>query len=79
MIEWLKEHAGRISRLLIIMTVIIWTAWAIVAAVLGGPLDTISAHVRDYATQYTLIAFGIGFVAGHWIWPQGPAVRRDDL
>jgi hypothetical protein len=68
---------GRITRIFISVSVFLWILWASLAVLLGGQMDSISAHVRDYCSMYPLIPFGMGVVVGHWFWSMGPAVRRD--
>jgi hypothetical protein len=73
-----RTMIGRITRILIVACVSALAAWTSIAVVIGGPLDSVSAHVRDYSAQYPFIPFALGFVAGHWLWGMGPAVRRDE-
>lgn len=68
---------GKITRAVISISIVLLSAWATLAAILGRPGDTISEHVRDYAAQYPLIAVAAGVLLGHWFWPQSPAQPRD--
>lgn len=68
---------GLISRIVITVSIVVLAGWATVAAIWGGPGDTISEHVRDYATQYPLILVAAGVLIGHWWWNMPPPVRRE--
>lgn len=69
---------GRVTRIVLTVAIVALAAWATVAAVLGGPGDTISEYVRDYASAYPIIPFAGGVLVGHWWWSMGPAVRRSE-
>lgn len=68
---------GKITRLVVSVSIAAWVIWASLAVLLGGELDSISATVRDYSSQYPVIPWAVGFVMGHWWWPMRPAVKRD--
>jgi hypothetical protein len=67
---------GRITRWVLSVSIVGLAAWATVAAIWGADGDSISAHVRDYAAGYPLVAVGLGVLVGHWIWPMSPAALR---
>ena len=60
---------GRISRIVIVSAVVVLAGWAVVAAVWGGPGESISSHVRDYSHLYPAIPFALGVLLGHWLGP----------
>ena len=70
---------GRVTRLIILVCLTALIGWTSVAAAIGGPLDTVSAHVRDYMAQYPVLVFIIGALFGHWGFSMTPAVKRDGL
>jgi hypothetical protein len=70
---------GRATRIILSVVIVGLSLWATVAALWGGPGDTISEHVRDYAAQYPVLAVALGVLVGHWAWPMTPAQPRDHL
>jgi hypothetical protein len=68
---------GKITRIVITVAILVLAVWASIAALFGGAGDSISAHVRDYCSQYPILAVAAGVLIGHWFWGMGPAVRRD--
>lgn len=44
-------------------------AWDILAYVIGGTRSTISVIVHDWASDYLIIPFALGVLAGHVLWP----------
>jgi peptidoglycan/LPS O-acetylase OafA/YrhL len=70
---------GRITRALLTVVALVLVLWASIAALWGGPGDTISETLRDYGAAYPIIPFAAGVVAGHWWWVMRPAVPRDHL
>ncbi len=67
---------GLVTKWVIGVSVFALCAWTSLAVVWGGPGDSVSAHVRDYAAQFPLIPFAMGVVVGHWCWPMGPPKPR---
>lgn len=69
---------GKVTRIVLSVVIVGLAAWASVAAAVGGELDTVSAHVRDYGHKFPLVPFAAGVLVGHWFWPMGPARKRDE-
>jgi len=60
---------GRVTRVVLLVVVIGLALWATVAALVGGPQDTVSAHIRDYCERFPLLPLSLGVLLGHWFWP----------
>ncbi len=69
-------NLGLVTKWLICIAVFSLLVWTSIAVVWGGAGDSVSAHVRDYCAQYPFLPFLLGFVFGHFLWAQKPAVKR---
>ena len=70
-----KELGGRMSayrsitKWLIIVTVVVWIAWDVVAYLAGGVDSTISVVILLWSREAPIIPFLTGVVCGHLFWP----------
>jgi len=67
MMTW--SSTPKIILLVFIVTVLVWD---VVANVAGHPEATISASLLQMATEHPVVAFALGFLIGHAIWPNKP-------
>lgn len=62
------------------VVVLLTCAWVFVYDVYAsfwlGPDATVSAVIQDWAMRFPALAFVIGFVIGHLLWPTRPPVPR---
>jgi peptidoglycan/LPS O-acetylase OafA/YrhL len=68
---------GHVTRILLVVVILALAGWASVVSIFGQPLDTVSAHIRDYSAAAPILPFALGVLVGHWLWPQGPPVKRN--
>ena len=64
MMSW--TSTPKIILLLFIVSILVWD---VVANVAGHPEATVSASLLQMATEHPVVAFVLGFLIGHAIWP----------
>lgn len=58
-----------LTQYLVISNVLALVLYTAAARVFGGNEATVSYVVAEAARKWPVVAAGIGFVAGHWLWP----------
>lgn len=72
---------ARPTRAVVLGTILGWLAYDVYAAARWGARGTLSYTIWYWAAEQPLVAFGLGLVVGHLLWPQtrpggvGPARR----
>jgi uncharacterized integral membrane protein len=61
-------NGRQMTTLILVATVVFLAAWSAFAAYRWGEAASVSAIVTHYAKRWPALAFGLGFVAGHWLW-----------
>ena len=64
MISW-----SRTPKLILLLFVLVILIWDVVANVAGHPEATISAGLLQIASEHPVVAFVLGFLMGHALWP----------
>ena len=59
----------KITKYVIISTILLWIGWDIYAFIEPAPNDTESEVIVSWAHQFASFAFSFGAVCGHWFWP----------
>ena len=64
MMSW--SSTPKVILLLFIVTILVWD---IVANVAGHPVASVSAGLLQLVVEHPVVAFVLGFLLGHAIWP----------
>lgn len=67
----------KITKVLVIWTVIIWVCWDVLAFVQHND-STISVFIWGWSQRYPIISFGAGVLAGHLFFPAKP-IKLEDI
>lgn len=57
------------TRWVIAGTTVFLCLYTAAARVFGGNAATVSFQVAESSEKWPIIAFGLGVVIGHWLWP----------
>ena len=60
----------RITRIIILGTILLWIAWDLFAFNVGGLPASISGIVKGWGCEYPQAVAGVFFVLGHLLWGQ---------
>ena len=61
-----------VPKLILLVVIVVVLLWDLVANVAGHPEATISVSLLEMATEHPVLAFLLGFLLGHAIWPNRP-------
>ena len=65
----------RITTCVVIATIAILAIYDTVILLEPTQGDTISEIVRQWASDYGSVPFGVGVLVGHWFWPRAGVLR----
>jgi uncharacterized membrane protein YhdT len=65
------------TRWLIILTMVIWISWDLVAWIKGGEGATESEQIAEFSVNSMPFVFALGFLMGHWLWVQVIYLDKD--
>lgn len=57
-----------LTQILMILTVVLWILYDILAYILYGKQFTLSVQMQEAADRHTEIAIFVGAVFAHWFW-----------
>jgi hypothetical protein len=66
----IRPLLARITRIIILGTVLLWIAWDLFAFNVGGLPASISGIVKAWGCQYPQAVAGVFYVLGHLTWGQ---------
>lgn len=65
---WAQMHAPVMLTVLLIGVCGLIAAWDVYAVYGPGPRYTVSAQIRDWASEWPVLPFLLGLLAGHLFW-----------